>query len=112
MKAPKNNIEENKPDMSLIPMDLLGKYLVPAYEEGLVKYYRDSWRLNFPHSVMIAAARRHLSEFWENGEDFDQDNESGNPKHHLAGVIFCCLAMLNVHDTGDIEKDDRRYNRE
>jgi len=58
--APKNNIEEGKPRMSLLPLDLLSKYLVPAYEEGVKKYNRESWRDGFHTSIMIDSVLRHI----------------------------------------------------
>lgn len=109
MHAPKDYEKENKPKMSLLPMDLLGKYLCPAYEEGLIKYYRNSWRKGFKISVMIDAARRHISKFWEEGEDFDQETleNYGIKKHHIAAVLFCCLSILNDVEQNRTDNDDR-----
>ena len=100
--APKNNIQENKPRPSLIPLDVLIKHLCPAYEEGIPKYYRESWRKGFQTSVMIDAALRHITEFFWNGKDIDE--ESG--KHHLAGAIFSLISILHTLDTRP-ELDDR-----
>ena len=102
--APKNNIQEGKPRMSLLPLDLLEKYLVPAYEEGVWKYDRESWRGGFHTSVLIDAAMRHLNEFYWQGQDKDPD--SPTEKHPLAGVIFSCLSILNTLETRP-ELDDR-----
>lgn len=103
--APKNNVQENKPKMSLLPMDLLKKYLVPAYEEGLVKYHRESWRGGFQTSIMIDAAMRHIEEFFWKGQNIDIDSPIG--KHHLAGAIFSLLCILHTLDTRP-ELDDRK----
>ncbi len=102
--APKNNIQEGKPRLSLLPLDLLEKYLVPAYEEGVIKYERESWRGGFHTSVLVDAALRHLTEFFWLNEDTDPDSPTG--KHHLAGVLFCCLSILNTLETRP-ELDDR-----
>ena len=93
-KAPKNNLIEGKARMSLLPMDLLRRYLVPAYEEGNKKYRRESWRLGFNTSDLVDAALRHIEEFYWQGEDIDPD--SSTEKHHLAGAIFCLLSILNT----------------
>lgn len=95
--APKNHIQENKQMPTLIPMDILLRYLEPAYREGLKKYYRESWRLGFPVSVMIDAAMRHIIEFFYEKHDFDPDAEKhGIVKHHLAGAIFSLLCVLQT----------------
>lgn len=102
--APKNNIQEGKARMSLLPMDVLQKYLVPAYEEGIIKYDRESWRKGFNTSIMIDATLRHIGEFfWEN---CDIDSNSSTNKHHLAGAIFSLLCILQTLDKHP-ELDDR-----
>jgi len=101
--APKNNQIEGKPDMSLLPMDLLEKYLVPVYEVGVKKYFRESWRAGFKSSVMIAAILRHLTRWYWHNEELDaQDHQ-----HHLGAIIFCCLSLLNTLETKS-HLDDRR----
>lgn len=106
--APKNNEQEGKPDPTLLPMDLLIKYVVPAYQQELKKYWRESWRHGFQVSVMVAAAMRHISDFFWNCEDYDPDAEQyGIQKHHLAGAIFSLLSILNTLDAHP-EMDDRR----
>ena len=95
--APKNNLSENKPRPSLLPMDILIKYIVPAYEEGIVKYDRESWREGFHTSVMVDAAMRHITDFYWGGEDIDKNSSTG--KHHLAGAIFSLISILHTLDT-------------
>lgn len=104
MTAPKNNIQEGKPKVSLLPMDILIKYLVPAYEEGITKYGRESWRDGFHTSIMIDAALRHIGEFFWNKCDIDSDSSTN--KHHLAGAIFSLLCILQSLDKHP-DLDDR-----
>jgi len=106
--APKNNEIDGKPKVSLLPMDMLIKYVVPAYEEGVQKYERESWRKGFPVSVMIDAALRHITAFFWEGEDTDPDSLVG--KHHLAGAIFSLLSVLHTLDIRP-ELDDRVNKR-
>ena len=108
MTAPKNHIVENKPQMSLIPDDLLRDFLEPAYREGLLKYYRESWREGFPLSVMMDAAKRHLTAFFHDGEDFDNETliKYGIMKHHLGAALFCILCMCDTV-LNHPEMDDR-----
>ncbi|WP_333664722.1 dATP/dGTP diphosphohydrolase domain-containing protein [Desulfobacter postgatei] len=106
--APKNNVQEGKSKMDLLPLDILAKYLCPAYAEGLEKYYRESWRGGFLTSTMISAALRHIEAFFYRGEDIDPDSETG--KHHLAGAIFSLLSILHSLDHHP-HLDDRRHHR-
>lgn len=84
-------------------MDLLEKYLVPVYEVGLKKYWRNSWRAGFKTTVMVAAIIRHLTKFFWHREDYDQQDG----QHHLGAIIFACLSILNTLETKP-EMDDRR----
>lgn len=96
MTGPKNNAKEGKARPSLLPMDILVKYLCPAYEEGILKYKRESWREGFVISDMVDAALRHICEFYWSGKDFDEDAAKlGVKKHHLAGAIFSLLSILH-----------------
>jgi hypothetical protein len=106
-RAPKNTAQENKPKPSLIPFDICMEYDEPAYQEGLIKYYRESWRKGFPISEMYDACQRHLKAFFYEMQDYDQDAAKlGIKKHHLAGARFsiaCMLQTLRDHP----EMDDR-----
>lgn len=106
--APKNNIEENKPQMSLIPDDILRDFLEPAYREGLLKYSRESWRMGFTTTVMMDALKRHMTQFFYDCEDLDSDSEKlGIKKHHLGGALFCIICMCDTVKNHP-ELDDRR----
>lgn len=121
--APKNAGEEGKPRVTLIPMDILTEYLTPAYNEGIEKYERESWRRGFPVSEMIDACKRHTDAFFHGNEDIDPD--STTEKHHLAGAIFSLISALhtlkyhpelddrtnpaNGHHDKKIEEKDRKF---
>jgi hypothetical protein len=105
--APKNNTQEGKPQLSLIPLDVITKHVVPAYMEGVIKYERESWRRGFKTSVLVDAALRHITAFFYDGEDYDKDAEKlGIKKHHLGGAIFSLLSILHTLDTRP-DLDDR-----
>lgn len=107
MVAPKNIDQENKSKPSLIPLDILIKYLEPAYREGLIKYYRESWRLGFKTTDMYDAAIRHLEKYFYQKENWDPDAEKlGIIKHHLGGALFSILCMLDTFENHP-ELDDR-----
>jgi hypothetical protein len=108
--APKNILQEGKPKPSIIPMDILMKVLEPAYQEGIIKYYRESWRIGFLTSDMFDAAMRHLIAYYYDKEDYDKDSEKqGIKKLHLGGVLFSVLCMcdtlLNHPELDDRGKD-------
>jgi len=112
MVAPKNNLIEDKPQMSLIPDDLLRDFGEPAYREGIIKYIRESWRDGFPITVMMDALKRHMTQFYYDGEDFDTDAEKyGVKKHHLGGALFCILCMCDTVKNHP-ELDDRPKHKE
>jgi hypothetical protein len=88
-------------------MDILIKYLVPGYEEGLINHSRESWRKGFRVSDMIDAARRHEAAFFHGKEDWDPGAAKvGIKKHHLAGAIFSLICILQTLETRP-ELDDR-----
>jgi len=111
--APKNNLKEEKPRPSLLPMDVLIKWVCPAYEEGILKYKRESWRLGFKVSDLIDAAQRHINTFFYDQEDFDPDAEKlGIKKHHLSGAIFSLISILNTLDNRpELDDRDELFNR-
>lgn len=125
--APKDHVKEDKPRPTLIPFDLYTRYLADmnnikmtdlpfdiflqymttAYEEGIIKYFRESWRNGFPVSVMVDAALRHITEFFWNGNDYDM--KAPTRKHHLSGAIFSLTCILQTLETRP-ELDDRKKN--
>ena len=110
--APKS--DEHKPDLSLIPYDLINEMLIPAYEEGLQEYYRDSWRLGFKVSRMVAALLRHLFAFVFKHEDYDPVayKKYRIKKHHLGAVIFCAISIYNSLKIDPERFDDRILKNE
>lgn len=112
LTAPKNNKEEDKPQPSLIPLDVLMEVLEPAYRVGLKKYYRESWRKGFKATDMIDAALRHISKFANEGEDFDQEDlkEFGMEKHHIGGAIFSLICLY--HSVTRYPELDNRETKE
>lgn len=108
-RAPKDAGKDGKPRPSLIPMDILIEFVLPAYEEGLLKYEKESWRRGFIISELMDAAERHITSFLYKGEDYDKESaETFNmQKHHLAGAIFSLLSALHTLKYHP-ELDDRR----
>jgi hypothetical protein len=106
MPAPKDT--KGKTDLSTIPLDLIDELLEPTYAEGVIKYKKDSWKEGFPVSVLYSALRRHLNQFYFEGEDYDKEtfDQYKIKKHHLGAVIFCCLSIYNSLKIND-DYDDR-----
>jgi len=112
-RGPKNNVKEDKPQPSLIPLDVLIKVLEPAYRVGLKKYNRESWRKGFHTTTMMDACMRHLSKFYYEGKDLDEESlgEFGIEVHHLGAAIFCLISIYNTLETKP-EFDDRPNKKE
>lgn len=106
--APKNNVAEDKAQVSLIPLDIIIPMLEPAYREGIQKYQRESWRNGFNSTVMYDALMRHLTAYFFKLESFDPEaKEKFNiKKHHLGAAMFC---LINLYQTEQCfsELDDR-----
>ena len=111
MTAPKNNIAEDKEQISLIPLDLIIPMLEPAYREGLIKYSRESWRLGFKATDMYDAMMRHLKLWFFELESFDPDTKDMYEinKHHLGAAMFCMINLYNT-EMNFPELDDRPLN--
>lgn len=94
-------IKRRKIDMSLLPLGAL-QDAVSAYQVGVDKHGRDSWRNGMPYSVCHAAMLRHLTA-WQDGEDFDPvDGQS-----HMSAITFYALAILQYERDGLTHFDDR-----
>lgn len=104
--APKNNSKEGKNRPTIAPLDLVLKYDCAAYEEGIRKYYRESWRKGFKVSDMVDSCIRHIISFYYYGEDYDKD--ASVKVHNLAAARFCLASILNTLDTKP-ELDDRFF---
>ena len=104
--GPKENKE--KPRMSVLPMDILQELLLPALEEGEIKYYRNSYREGFKVSEVMDSCQRHLTEFFYLKNDYDQESidRFGIKKHHLGGAMANILFMYISWRMGG-EHDDR-----
>ena len=110
--APKDVLTERKLNMCELPLDLLKKFLVPAYEYGsFYKYHRHSWRKGLPTSEVYSSTLRHLSQFWDEGRELDEDafdrSKGEHLVHHLGMAMFgiaCMMDTLANHP----EMDDRR----
>jgi len=95
MGAPKNNTTEQKHRLELLPLDLLG-HVADTYEYGTSKYYHNSHRKGFMTDTMISAALRHISNWNDEGQEFDLDafEQTGKKVHHVAMAIFNLLSVL------------------
>lgn len=105
--APKASRSEKKTRISVLPLDLLAEFVAPAYEEGIDKYERESWRKGFLVSEMVDACFRHIVAFFWDGEDLDPEPSAlKHKKHHLGAAVFCLLSILWTLKTRP-ELDDR-----
>ena len=91
---------DNKPDLSLIPLSTLeGEARVWMYGER--KYKRFNWMKGMKWSIPLACALRHIAAY-QSGED--KDPESG--ESHISHAL-CNLRMLALYEETYPEGDDR-----
>jgi len=96
--SPAQKESNGKSRWSLLPFDSLEE-VVKVYEYGAEKYDDHNWMKGRKFSDYISAMMRHTISFIR-GEDRDKDSNC----HHLACVVFYCLALITF--TYHIEYDD------
>jgi hypothetical protein len=95
--------DEGKKRWDLIPWDPGMEYVADVYTRGAAKYGDENWKAGIKYSRLFAALIRHLFAYWLRREQFDKENG----QHHLASVIFYCLAFM-YFDANATHNDDRR----
>ena len=102
MESKKNDRQDNKPRMELLPLYSPAiEELCRVYEAGIEKYGRDTWQnLEDGYDRYQGAMLRHLAAH-QSGED--RDKETGCL--HLAQVIFNSIAMCHCYITQIKQKD-------
>lgn len=88
----------------LLPWDAVDE-VARVYAYGASKYADRNWEKGYPFGNSIAAAFRHLRAF-SMGEDIDRDSGEWRT-HHLASVVFHCLALMAWQLRGRGELDNR-----
>ena len=106
--APKNNEKEKKPNLSLLPFDVLKEDAL-AYEYGIFKYKQYSWMEGFITSELIASALRHIANYFWDGEKYDDEAlQDGFKMHHLSSARFCLASIMHAEIEG-LGVDDRPF---
>lgn len=97
--------KDSKPEKyALIPWDAMDE-VARVYGEGAAKYGDRNWELGNYYSSGLDALGRHYSDF-SKGEDRARDNHC----HHLASVVFHCLAIMAWQKRG-VGIDDRSKSK-
>lgn len=92
----------DKPRWDLLPLDALDT-VAKVFTYGATKYTEHNWLNNMRYGRFVAAAFRHLRDYWL-GEDLDK--ESGLP--HLAHATANLLMLLASIQRG--KGTDDRHN--
>jgi hypothetical protein len=92
---------------SLIPMRAVGK-IAEVFAFGARKYAAHNWRRGYAWSWSYDALQRHLTAFWDEHEDLDE--ETGLP--HLAAAGFHVLVLLTFLLDPKYRDLDDRYDPE
>ncbi len=97
-----------KPDVSLVPLDILECIAEPLTYGQLKGYPRNNWLQGVPFTKSLAAALRHLA-LWQQGIDWDAE---AHDKHdflmcHINAALFhiSSIALMTKRNRGDL--DDR-----
>lgn len=92
---------------SLLPFDGI-RYLIRVYEHGAQKYADRNWERGQLWSTPYDSLMRHLTAWWEEGEDYDNGTpeEPGSGLYHMAHVVWNAMALLvfqirGLHVTAD-----------
>lgn len=94
--------DQGKLRYDLIPWEPGMTEVAKVYTLGAVKYGARNWQKGIAYSRMFAALMRHLFAYWVKKEEIDEENG----QHHLASVIFYCLAFMYFDAVGG-DNDDR-----
>ena len=94
MESKKNDRQDNKPRMELLPLYSPAiEELCRVYEAGIEKYGRDTWQnLEDGYDRYQGAMLRHLAAH-QSGEERDQETGC----LHLAQVIWNAIAMTHCY---------------
>jgi hypothetical protein len=98
---PKDKIGVKKPQLNLVPASSI-LYQALAMEDGARKYGAYNWRDNkVILSIYIAAAKRHIDQFYDAGEELASDSQ----KPHLGHALACLGIIVDAIETGNIIDD-------
>jgi hypothetical protein len=102
LSNPKDIVGIRKAPLSTVPMQVIAEVGV-AMMEGALKYGRHNYRaVGVRSSVYYDAVQRHLTQWWEIGEDIDEESGLSHITKIIAGLVVFRDAMLN-----GLVEDDR-----
>lgn len=96
--------DQDKNPWDLLPFDALAE-VTKVLAIGAKKYGRHNWCSHggMNYSRLLAAINRHLNEeWWQNGEDYDEES-----KLRKLGHAACDILFLLAYTIRGIGKDDR-----
>lgn len=100
----------NKPRVDLMPLDIL-ECLTRPLELGMLKgYQRDNWLKGINFRASKAAALRHLSKFFDEGEDYDKEGMDKFNYHvsHIDMALFNLASIALQFKRKRFDLDDRK----
>jgi hypothetical protein len=98
---PKDLLGIKKVQLNLVPASSI-IYQALAMEDGAKKYGPYNWRENkVIASIYVAAAMRHLMQWYDEGEELAEDSK----KPHLAHALACIGIIVDALETGNLSDD-------
>lgn len=98
---PKDAIGVKKTPFSVLSWPVIAETAL-AFLEGAIKYGRHNYRVApVRASVYYDGAQRHMSRWWDMGEEFDPDVPNGARIHHTTKAIACLSIIRDamIHGT-------------
>lgn len=96
-----------KPDITLMPLEILKCFVGPLTYGQLKGYAKDNWQLGIPFTKSLRAALSHLTE-WQNGVDLDEEAlGKGFEMWHIDAALFhiASIALMTKREKENL--DDR-----
>lgn len=98
---PKDLLGIKKVQLNLVPASSI-IYQALAMEDGAKKYGPYNWRSNkVIASIYVAAAMRHLQQWYDQGEELASDSQ----KPHLGHALACIGIIVDALETGNLSDD-------
>lgn len=99
--------DSGKPDMSLLPADVLWE-VAEVLTHGAKVYGKYNWTKGFDYTRLQAAVLRHINQ-WSRGIEKDADSGKSHLTHALCGLMM--LRAMELRGLGTDDRDTTGYEK-
>lgn len=100
--------DQGKPDLSLIPSDVLWE-VAEVLTHGAAVYGKYNWTKGFDYTRLQAAVLRHINQ-WARGIEKDVDSGKSHLTHALCGLMM--LRAMEIRGLGNDDRDRTGYEKQ